>query len=146
MTNDDDFEAYVAALPQPGKKKKGTKIETRIQRLIVNAIQMKGLWVVRVAGQGTVQMTARGAGVLKKSEMAGFPDLLVLGPEGLTAWLEVKAPRGRLSPLQKARHARLSALSHVVAVVRSADEALRVLDANGFFDEPLTIRPLEVDA
>ena len=145
MSND-DFEAYVAALPPPGKKKKGTKIETRIQRLIVNAIQMKNLWVVRVAGQGTVQMTARGAGVLKKSEMAGFPDLLVLGPEGLTAWLEVKAPKGRLSPIQKSRHTRMQTLGHVVAVVRSADEALRVLELNGFFDEPITIRPSEVDA
>lgn len=145
MSND-DFEAYVAALPPPGKKKKGTKIETRIQRLIVNAIQMKNLWVVRVAGQGTVQMTAAGSGVLKKSEMAGFPDLLVLGPEGLTAWLEVKAPMGRLSPIQKSRHTRMQTLGHVVAVVRSADEALRVLELNGFFDEPITIRPSEVDA
>lgn len=145
MSND-DFEAYVAALPPPGKRKKGTKLETGIQRRIVTALQMRSLWVVRVAGQGTVQMTAHGAGVLKKSEMAGFPDLLVLGPEGQTAWLEVKAPKGRLSPLQKSRHTRMQALGHIVAVVRSPEEALRVLEANGFFDEPLTIRPLEVDA
>jgi hypothetical protein len=144
--SDKDFEAYVAGLPPPGKKAKGTKIETRIQRLIVTALQAKGLWVVRIAGQGTVQMTARGAGVLKKSEMAGFPDLLVLGPEGLTAWLEVKAPKGRLSPIQKSRHARLQALGHCVAVVRSADEALKVLEANGWFLEPTAFSPLSTDA
>jgi hypothetical protein len=142
----DEFEALVAGLPPPGKKKRKANPEGLIQRAIVQALQLKGLWVVRVAGQGTVQMTARGSGVLKKSEMAGFPDLLVLGPEGLTAWFEVKAPNGRLSPLQKARHDRLSTLSHTVAVVRSPEEALKVLECEGWFMEPIAFQTPQVDA
>ena len=136
MTN--DFDEMLKSLPKAGQKKRKNP-ESLIQREITQALQLRGLWVVRVAGQGTIQMGKGGLGFLKKSEMAGFPDLLILGPEGLTAWLEVKAPQGRLSPLQRARHERMEALSHVVAVVRSPDEAINVLDANGWFAPSLYV-------
>lgn len=134
-TNDDDFNTYVASLPSPGAKKKKQRPEAAIQRAITLGLQARGLWVVRVAGQGTMQYIGPGRAVLKQSEMAGFPDLLVLGPTGRAAWLEVKSLVGRLSPLQKSRHERLSALGHVVAVVRSLDDALAVLRTHGLLIE-----------
>ena len=129
-----EFDEFLSTLPDKGKKKRKVNKETGLQREIVQAIQSFGLWVVRVAGQGTMQHIGPGQAVLKKSEMAGFPDLLVLGPEGLTAWLEVKTPGGRLSPIQRARHERLQALTHVVATVHSAEEAIAVLRADGWFE------------
>lgn len=57
----------------------------------------------------------------------GFPDLMICYPPKRTLWLEVKAPRGVLSKAQKARHAQLQALGHVVVVVRSVDDALQAL-------------------
>lgn len=134
----DPFAEMLDAMPAKGAKKPNP--ETALQKEIVSALRALNLWVVRIPGQGTMQHVGPGRAVLKASELAGFPDLLVLGPEGLTAWLEVKTPAGRLSPPQKARHDRLAALSHTVAVVRSADQAVSVLRDNGWFDEPLILK------
>lgn len=135
----DLFAEMLDSMPAKGAKKRKNP-ETLLQKEIVTALRSLHLWVVRVPGQGTMQHVGPGRAVLKASEMAGFPDLLVLGPEGLTAWLEVKTPTGRLSPGQKARHDRLATLSHTVAVVRSAEQAVSVLQDNGWFDEPLILK------
>lgn len=57
----------------------------------------------------------------------GVPDLLVLAPGGETTFLEVKTPKGTVSPIQAQHHKNLRALGFTVAVVRSVDEALDVL-------------------
>ena len=108
------------------------KLEKHLQKDIMNAIRAHGLWVVKVEVQGSIQRTGAGTAVLRPSQLAGFPDLLVIGPEGTTAWLEVKTPKGRTSALQDGRLARLSQLGHVAAVVRSVDQALAVLKTNQF--------------
>ena len=49
----------------------------------------------------------------------GWPDLAIALPGGRTAYVEMKAERGRLSEAQNVVHARLRALGHVVVVARS---------------------------
>ena len=61
----------------------------------------------------------------------GFPDLLALWSGG-GALLEVKRPKlGRVSPEQKALHARLEAVGWPVAVVTSDREAFAALRDRG---------------
>ena len=72
------------------------------------------------------QLARRAQGVI-----AGTPDLVVIAPDGVTVWLEVKAPRGRLSETQAGTHQRWRGLGHQVAVVRSIEDAEAVLRAAG---------------
>lgn len=52
----------------------------------------------------------------------GFPDLMILLPDGECALFEVKAPGGALQPTQKAIISQLHGLGHRAAVVRSVDD------------------------
>lgn len=63
--------------------------------------------------------------------LAGVLDLVLVLPEGRSAFWETKTPRGRLSDDQKAFIERLIALGHSWAVVRSIDDARRELAALG---------------
>ena len=63
--------------------------------------------------------------------LAGVLDLVLPLPEGRSAYWETKTPRGRLSGDQRAFIARLEALGHVWAVVRSIDDARRELNRLG---------------
>ena len=63
--------------------------------------------------------------------MPGFPDLIVLpyataGP----FFLEVKAPKGRVSETQKQAHELLKDRGYKVAVVRSVEETRAFMQAN----------------
>lgn len=131
-----EFENLVAELraedAKPARKKRRANEETKIQREIQNAISAHGLWCVRLPVQGTLQQIGKGQAVLKSSPLVGFPDLMVIGPEGTIAWLEVKTSKGKLTPIQRGRHAQLSALAHIVAVVCTPDQAIGVLRANWF--------------
>lgn len=53
---------------------------------------------------------------------AGLPDRLVLLPGGVTHLVELKTDRGRLSPIQVARHAELSALGAQLFVLHGPAE------------------------
>jgi hypothetical protein len=46
-----------------------------------------------------------------------MPDLILTKPDEVR-WVEVKAEKGRLSPVQEYRHAELRALGYTVEVVR----------------------------
>lgn len=48
----------------------------------------------------------------------GFPDLLVILPNGRVRFIEAKAERGVVSPAQQHQHSRLRAMGHDVLVVR----------------------------
>jgi hypothetical protein len=63
--------------------------------------------------------------------LAGVLDLVLVLPEGRSAFWETKTPHGRLSDDQKAFIERLIALGHSWAVVRSIDDARRELAALG---------------
>lgn len=54
---------------------------------------------------------------------AGQPDLLVLLPDGKCGMIENKNAEGRLSLVQRERHAALAAIGHRVVVIKAASEA-----------------------
>ncbi|MCJ0932565.1 VRR-NUC domain-containing protein [Virgibacillus halodenitrificans] len=49
----------------------------------------------------------------------GVPDRICILPKGRTIFVEMKAPNGRLSPLQKKRIQELESLKHEVRVLYS---------------------------
>ncbi|MCI8893020.1 MAG: VRR-NUC domain-containing protein [Eubacterium sp.] len=53
---------------------------------------------------------------------AGMPDRLVLLPDGVFAFVELKAPGESPRPLQRARHRKLRSLGFKVYVIDSIDE------------------------
>jgi hypothetical protein len=61
----------------------------------------------------------------------GFADLLVLSAERVL-FLELKSPKGRLSPAQEAFRDAVLAQGHGWALVRSLDDALGALAEHGF--------------
>lgn len=62
----------------------------------------------------------------------GWPDRLVLMPGGKIAFVELKAPQGKLRPIQVRRHAQLRDLGFLVYVINDPaqiPEALELLKA-----------------
>lgn len=70
----------------------------------------------------------------------GFADLMVLC-DGRVLFLELKSPKGRLSPDQEAFRDAVQAQGHGWALVRSLDDALGALADHGF-----TTRVVQTDA
>lgn len=58
----------------------------------------------------------------------GMPDRLVLLPDGLIAFVELKAPGKRPRPLQKARHRLLRSLGFKVYVIDKPEQIGGMLD------------------
>ena len=99
--------------------------ESQIQRAIVTALRLRGLIVVAIPNGGHRRRTE--AAIMKgEGVVPGVPDLCVPMPSARTVWLEVKAPKGRVTDAQDQMHARLRMLGHRVEIVRSVDEALAV--------------------
>ena len=69
------------------------------------------------------QFESEGYLVLKliQVQKAGYPDLLLLKPNGEIRFVEVKAKRGRLSKIQKYRIDELKGLGFNVEVAKSED-------------------------
>lgn len=59
----------------------------------------------------------------------GVPDRIVLLPEGKIGFVEVKAPREKPRPLQKARHGLLRRLGFLVFVLDGEEQIGGILDA-----------------
>lgn len=73
----------------------------------------------------------RGARLKTTGLTAGMPDLLLFYDR--RAWgIEVKTPRGTLSPAQRDMHAALEQAGIPTAVVRSVDDAVRAVLQWGF--------------
>lgn len=68
-----------------------------------------------------------GARARDMGQVAGFPDIILILPEGRTAFFEVKAPGGSVQDVQAHFMARLDALGHPVAVVRRVDDVRAAL-------------------
>jgi hypothetical protein len=81
------------------------------------------------------------AGGIEKSlgAIKGWPDIAIYGARQgyrdlwypVVAFLEVKAPKGRVTPEQSAVHDRLKAMGFLVAVVRSIDNVQDISRAWG---------------
>lgn len=62
--------------------------------------------------------------------LAGIPDRLVVFPEGRVVWVELKRQSGgRLSEIQKVRHARLRKMGHEVVVLAGTEEVAEWLNS-----------------
>ena len=59
---------------------------------------------------------------------AGMPDRLVLLPDGVCAFVEVKAQNKKPRPLQKARHKMLKRLGFKVYVLDDAEQIGGIID------------------
>lgn len=110
--------------------------EAEVQRAIVRALALAlpAGAVIHHSGHeqrqgGAAGRRAQAVGV-GMGVMAGWPDLIVLCA-GRVALLEVKGPAGRVSPAQRAAHARLAAAGFPVAVVRGIEEAAAACSAAG---------------
>lgn len=111
-------------------KRRRSNPEALIQRAIIDRMRLHGVLCVAVPNEG--RRTSREGRRLKGNGLRpGFPDLIVM-QRGLVAFLEVKAPAGRLTEVQQACHAELERVGMVVTTVRSQDEAVLALREAGF--------------
>jgi len=102
-------------------KRRGSP-EAAIQRAIRDRLLFHGVMSVHVpnAGKRTI---ASGHRLKGEGMRPGFPDLICIG-NGRTIFLEVKAPKGRLSPAQEDCHADMRRAGAVVAIVFDQDQAV----------------------
>jgi hypothetical protein len=91
--------------------------ESEIQARIVKALRSQHYKVLRIPASGMRGRTNQGAG-------AGTPDLCVLGPRGLTVWIEVKRPGKQLEVDQREWHEWAIDCEHRVIVCHSELDAL----------------------
>lgn len=102
--------------------------ETDLSRAITKALTQLGHVVIRVqSGKVFVGNQYSSSGHWVQLADKGTPDRVVLSHGGITTWLEVKTPKGRLSPEQVRWHERAKKGGHRVAVVRSVAEALQAV-------------------
>jgi hypothetical protein len=100
--------------------------ERAIQNAIRQRLALHGVVCIAIPNAG--QRSAAAARALRAEGMLrGAPDLVCVGDEGRVAWLEVKTAAGRVSDAQAEVHDLLRRKGHVVAVVRSQDDAVAVL-------------------
>lgn len=66
-----------------------------------------------------VQKIGGRAAKLTSPGTAGMPDRLLLLPGGRVIFVELKAPRGHLRPIQKRRHEQLRALGFTVHTINN---------------------------
>ena len=65
--------------------------------------------------------------MLKIQNARGWPDRLLLTNDGRVVWIELKRPKGLVSPLQNHFHGKLQEMKFQVEVVRSAEEFKLIL-------------------
>lgn len=111
--------------------------ETVIQRAIRTQFKALGFQTVHVPNGavlgGDKTRRARQMNSLKSDGlMPGFPDLLVYGPEGKIAHVEVKQEGAYQAATQKACQAWLESLGHRYAVLRSSQDVSETLNAWGW--------------
>lgn len=104
------------------------RTEQRIQTSIASWLNrwLPSPWYFSAIGHGPSYLLRgqilRGMGVKR-----GVWDLMLLGPECFIGWLEVKTPKGRLSPDQEVFGERVRFMGHHTAIVRSVDDVRATL-------------------
>lgn len=103
--------------------------EYQIQRAIVDllAIARHRDLICWHTPNGEDRHARVGAKLRLMGVLPGVPDLCFVLPSGRAAFIEVKAPKGKLSPEQMAFQLRCATVGAPYAVVRSLDEAVDVL-------------------
>jgi hypothetical protein len=100
------------------------------------AIQAAVVELIRQIAPGLVVFAVINDGLKPKRAAAkhhwmgllpGIPDLVLVGPNGMVRFLEVKQPGGQLSEAQERVIGELEAGGATVAVVRSVDEAVEAI-------------------
>ena len=111
-----------------------TRPEEHIQRAVVRALRIAlphGFIVMAVPNKPRSRLA--GAIEVGLGAMAGWPDLQVMGciigedpadARPFTGFMEVKAPKGRVQPVQREMHEKLNACGFPIAIVRSVDDAI----------------------
>ncbi len=110
--------------------KKRAAPEAAIQKAILDRLRWHGVFAAHVPNAGK-RSAVTGRRMKAEGLRPGFPDIIAIKHERV-AFLEVKAPKGRLSPAQVECHAELLRHGYSVAVVTSADAAVEALIAAGF--------------
>ena len=111
--------------------KRKAQPEAAIQRAIIARLRLSGI-VCHHSPNAAKRSVISGRRVKQDGMITGWPDLTVVGPEGLVAFLEVKAPKGRLSGAQDEIGKMLRHMGHIWTVVHSQDEAVAWLQAWGW--------------
>ena len=105
--------------------------EAAIQRAIIARLRLSGI-VCHHSPNAAKRSVNGGRRVKQDGMITGWPDLTVIGREGLVAFLEVKAPDGKPSPAQSEIGEMLARMGHTWAVVRSQEQAVTWLKAWGW--------------
>jgi hypothetical protein len=108
-----------------GKKKgvdQGMNEETILQNRIRCALSEHGICIRMNTGYF---WTDNGYPI--KCGVPGMPDLIWIGPDGKTVWLEVKTRLGIAQDNQKRFMSRLTELGHTAGIVRSVADALKLI-------------------
>ena len=87
-------------------------MEKQIEQKLVKATRRRGGWALKLSSPGT----------------SGLPDRLVMMPEGIAAFVEVKAPGQKPRPLQLAQMRKLKQLGFPVYVLDDADQIETILE------------------
>lgn len=129
-------EPIATAIPRKRQRAGKAPTEAQVQNSIRHALVMWGCYVQVISNEARAAGAQRGAVI--RGAVSGHPDLLVLGPHGRSAHLEVKAPGWRPSK-SAAHHARqaetrerIARLGHVTGIVTSIDETRELLRAAGW--------------
>ena len=111
--------------------KRKAQPEAAIQRAIIARLRLSGI-VCHHSPNAAKRSVIGGRRVKQDGMITGWPDLTVVGREGLVGFLEVKAPDGKLSEAQREIAEMLGCMGHTWAIVRSQDEAVTALQQWGW--------------
>lgn len=87
-------------------------LEKHIEQKLVNAIKQRGGIAPKFVSPG----------------LDGMPDRLILLPNGVFAFAELKAPGKKPRPLQVARHQKLMSLGFKVYVIDAVEQIGEIID------------------
>ena len=92
------------------------RLESSIEAAVVRYAKGRGVESIKLSTNG-------------RMGTAGWPDRLFLGPDMQVRWVEFKQERKKLTPLQRRRHAQLSALGWDPNVVDSVEKGKAVINS-----------------
>lgn len=130
MTASNPRQPSRAAKPSSTPKSSRRRPEQALQKLVVEHLELAypGLLFFHVPNSSGNRGAHLG-GILKAMGVkAGVPDLVLILPNGLAGFIELKAAKGKLSPAQDAFRTRAKALGCLWEEARSLPEVAGILD------------------